>query len=89
MRRGGNMSYNIDFENFEDFLKWKSRKFNSATECTLSNLFANEQTAEVLVSFLVKYKKYGTQKEQMSIQDFLDGINFYKENKIFFGEEEE
>lgn len=67
----------------------QEEKFNSIASCVLSNLFQNEQTAEVLVSFLVKYKKYGTQKEQMSIQDFLDGINFYKENKIFFGEEEE
>ena len=83
------MSYNIDFENFEDFLKWKSRKFNSATECALSNLFANEQTAEVLVSFLKKYKKYGSKREQDSIQEFLDGIEFYKKKRIFFGEEEE
>ena len=67
----------------------QEEKFNSIASCVLSNLFQNEQMAEVLVSFLVKYKKYGTQKEQMSIQDFLDGINFYKENKIFFGEEEE
>lgn len=70
-------------------MKTYSQMFDDHAACTLSNLFANEQTAEVLVSFLVKYKKYGTQKEQMSIQDFLDGINFYKENKIFFGEEEE
>ena len=83
------MGYNMEFENFEEFLKWKSRNFNNATACTLSNLFANEQTAELLVFFLVKYKKYGTQKEQIAIQDFLDGIAFYKEQKIFFGEEEE
>lgn len=83
------MGYKIEFENFEDFLKWKSRKFNSATECALSNLFANEQMAEKLTSFLVKYKKYGSKKEQLAIQDFLDGIAFYKEQKVFFGEEEE
>ena len=57
-------------------------------ECALSNLFQNEQTAEVLFAFLVKYKKYGSKREQAAIQDFLDGIDFYKEQKIFFGEEE-
>ena len=58
-------------------------------DCALSNLFHNEQTADVLFSFLKKYKKYGSKREQAAIQDFLDGIDFYKENKIFFGEEEE
>ena len=83
------MGYKIEFENFEEFLKWKSSKFDSAAECTLSNLFANEQAAKLLVFFLVKYKKYGSKREQAAIQDFLDGIDFYKEQKIFFGEEEE
>ena len=83
------MGYNMEFENFEEFLKWKSSKFDSAAECTLSNLFANEQEAKLLVFFLVKYKKYETQKKQYAIQDFLDGIKFYKKQKLFFGEEEE
>ena len=83
------MGYKIEFENFEAFLKWKSSKFDTAAECTLSNLFANAQMAEVLISFLLKYKKYGSKREQKAIQDLLDGINFYKEQKLFFGEEEE
>lgn len=58
-------------------------------DCALSNLFRNEQDAEILCTFLKKYKKYGSKREQKSIQDFLDGIDFYKEQKIFFGEEEE
>lgn len=57
-------------------------------DCALSNLFRNEQTAELLCTFLKKYKKYGSKREQNAIQDFLDGIAFYKEEKIFFGEEE-
>ena len=66
-----------------------SQMFDDHAACTLSNLFANEQMAEKLTSFLLKYKKYGSKKEQEAIQDFLDGIVFYKEQKIFFGEEEE
>ena len=66
-----------------------SQMFDDHAACTLSNLFANEQMAEKLTSFLLKYKKYGSKKEQAAIQDFLDGIDFYKEQKIFFGEEEE
>ena len=67
-----------------------SQMFNDHLDCALSNLFRNEQTAETLCSFLKKYKKYGSKKEQDSIQDFLDGIEFYKKQKIFFfGEEEE
>ena len=79
----------IRFKTTEEYCEWTSKRFDSAMSCALSNLFANEQEAEKLTSFLVKYKKYGSKKEQKSIQDFLDGIDFYKEQKIFFGEEEE
>ena len=58
-------------------------------DCALSNLFRNEQDAEILCTFLKKYKKYGSKREQDSIQEFLDGIEFYKKKRIFFGEEEE
>lgn len=73
----------------ESFLKeMRGTRMDIHFECALSNLFRNEKEAEILVSFLMKYKKYGSKREQDSIQDFLDGIEFYKERKIFFGEEE-
>ena len=66
-----------------------SQMFDNHLDCALSNLFRNEKEAEILCTFLKKYKKYGSKREQDSIQEFLDGIEFYKKKRIFFGEEEE
>lgn len=66
-----------------------SQMFDDHLDCALSNLFRNEKEAEVLFAFLKKYKKYGSKREQSAIQEFLDGIDFYKKQGIFFGEEEE
>lgn len=63
-------------------------RIDNLFECTLSNLFENEKSADTLVAFLEKFKKYGNAKEKETIKEFIEGINFYKEKKIFFGEEE-
>ena len=61
---------------------------NEHFTCALSNLFADEQAADTLVDFLNCFKKYGNKDEKAVINDFIDGITFYKEQKIFFGKEE-
>ena len=75
-------------EIFAPLKEERSARMDRMFACALENLFSDENEAEILVSFLKKYKKYGSKKEQIAIQNFIEGINFYKEKKIFFGEEE-
>lgn len=53
--------------------------FNGIASCVLSNLFDNEQQVEVILSFLENYKKYGSAEQQQAIKNFVEGINFCKE----------
>lgn len=76
-------------EIFAPFMEGKDARMDRMFACALNNLFVDENAADTLKSFLVKYKKYGSKREQEAIQDFLDGLAFYKEKGIFFGEEEE
>ena len=75
-------------EIFAPLMEEKSARMDRMFACALANLFENENEADTLVEFLMKFKKYGSKKEQIAIQNFIEGINFYKEKKIFFGEEE-
>lgn len=65
-----------------------SQIFDDHVACALSNLFADEKSADTLLDFLKQFRKYGNNAEKASIDDFIDGIDFYKDQKIFFGEEE-
>ena len=73
----------------EDIMRTYKKELDNMFACALSNLFADEQAADTLVDFLNCFKKYGNKDEKAVINDFIDGIAFYKEQKIFFGEEEE
>ena len=71
----------------EVIMEFYEERIDNLFECALSNLFDNEQTADTLVSFLKNFQKYGNKEEKEAIKGFIEGINFYKERKIFFGED--